>query len=121
MNRTVSLDQQKPVELSKGAKSMIRSLVVANGKKRISIHKIKQHEFFQNVKWSDIDKAKFKMPKVNQREPDSGQFDLVDPDSCDEDWQHEYVELQTNDNDNSSSDSNQFSHLIETSAGQGAN
>ena len=33
------------------------------------------------------------MPKVNQRDPKSGQFDVIDPDSADEDFEHEYEEL----------------------------
>jgi len=43
--RAISVDI-KPVEVSQAAKSLIRGLIVANGKKRLSILKIKQHEFF---------------------------------------------------------------------------
>lgn len=45
-------------ELSPAAKSLIRSLIVANSKKRLCITKIKQHEFFKPIKFSDIEKAR---------------------------------------------------------------
>jgi len=54
---------------------------------------MKQHEFFKDVMWQDIEKAKIRMPEVSQRDPKSQQFDEIEPDSCDEDFQHEYTEL----------------------------
>ena len=49
------------------------------------------------------------MPEVRQRDPKSGTFDEVEPDSCDEDFEHEYEELCGRDSD--SNDSSKFAHL----------
>mmetsp|Transcript_25362 Transcript_25362/g.31754 ORF Transcript_25362/g.31754 Transcript_25362/m.31754 type:complete len:150 (+) Transcript_25362:585-1034(+) len=81
-----SSPRSKVAKLSDPAKDLIRGLIVANGKKRLSIHKIKKHEFFRPIVWSDIEKVKIKMPKVSQREPKSGMFEDVEYDSCDEDF-----------------------------------
>ena len=59
------------------------------------------------------------MPKVIQRDPKSGQFDVIDPDSADEDFEHEYDELCQNNNSDRGSDNSsqqQFAHLPENSA-----
>jgi len=111
------MSQKKPakIEISAAAKSLIRGLVVPNSKKRMSINKIKLHEFFKPIKFSDIEKERIKMPKVNLRDPKSGEFDNVEPDSADEDFEHEYEELCLNQNDRSSSNSSHnFDHLKET-------
>lgn len=81
------------LEISAAAKSLIRGLVVANGRKRMSINKIKQHEFFSPIKFADVEKARIKMPKVELKNPRSGMFDEIEPDSADEDFEHEYEEL----------------------------
>ena len=50
-------------------------------------------------------------------------FDEVEPDSADEDFEHEYEDIcQKNnpDNDLESNDSNQFAHLAEVVRGQDA-
>ena len=81
------------LEISSAAKSLIRGLILANGKKRMSINKIKQHDFFKPIKFADVEKARIKMPAVELRNPRSGQFDEIEPDSADEDFEHEYEEL----------------------------
>jgi len=90
-------------------------LIVANGKKRLSINKIKQHEFFTAIKFRDIEKTRIKMPAVDMKDPRSGMFDEIEPDSCDEDFEHEFEELaqQCGSNNTSSESSNQFAHLKE--------
>ena len=104
-----SSPKAKKIKLSDEAKSLIRGLIVANGKKRLSIHKIKKHEFFGSINWTDIEKLKIRMPHVRQREPNGGNFEEVEPDSCDEDFEHEYEELIGRDSNSGSS--NQFAHL----------
>lgn len=48
------------------------------------------------------------------KNPRSGLFDEIEPDSCDEDFEHEFEELnQRNGSDDSSNESNQFAHLKE--------
>ena len=85
--RTISLNTGKPaVEISAAAKSLIRGLVLANGKKRLNIHKIKQHDFFKPIRWADIEHCRVKMPAVEQRDPRSGMLDEIEPDSADEDF-----------------------------------
>ena len=89
-----------------------------SGKKRMSINKIKLHEFFKPIRFSDIEKERIPIPKVNMREPKSGDFDVIDPDSDDEDFDHEYRELYQQDNNNGDSDSDasspNFDHLKES-------
>lgn len=43
--------------ISSEAKSMIRSLIVAEGSKRISIHKLKKHPYFASVRWNEAEKG----------------------------------------------------------------
>ena len=43
------------------------------------------------------------MPSVHQRDPKCGMFEDVEPDSCDEDFEHEYEELVGRNSDSSSS------------------
>ena len=76
-----------------------------SGKKRLSINKIKLHEFFKPIRFSDIEKERIPIPRVNMREPKSGDFDVIDPDSDDEDFDHEYRELYQKDNNKGDSDS----------------
>ena len=45
------------------------------------------------MKWADVEQAKLKMPLVLRRDPTSGDFDDIEPDSDDEDFQHEYREV----------------------------
>lgn len=56
------------------------------------------------------------MPKVQQRDPKSGLFDEIEPDSADEDFEHEFEELCQNNvpgakDDSDSEESGQFAHL----------
>ena len=58
------------------------------------------------------------MPKVDQRDPKSGMFDEIEPDSADEDFQHEYDELcgdrvinRQDVDDSSERTDDQFAHL----------
>ena len=80
-------------EVSAAAKSLIRGLIVPNSKKRLTINKIKSHDFFKPISFSDIEKTRIKMPSVEMKNPTSGMFDEIEPDSCDEDFEHEYEEL----------------------------
>ena len=93
--RTISTSHQNPAipELSPAAKSLIRGLIVAKGKKRLSINKIKQHEFFQPINFNDVERTRIKMPAVEMKDPRSGMFDEIEPDSADEDFEHEFEEL----------------------------
>ena len=76
---------------------------MANGKKRLGINKIKQHDFFKPISFSDVEKARIKMPAVSLKNPRSGLFDEVEPDSADEDFEHEYEELCGKQNSDDSS------------------
>ena len=59
------------------------------------------------------------MPDVEKKDPRSGMFDEIEPDSADEDFEHEFEELcQRNDSDSQSSrSSGQFAHLKESLKG----
>ena len=74
---------------------------------------MKKHDFFKPIKWSDVEHCRIKMPSVEQKDPKSGMFDEIEPDSADEDFDHEYEELCANNgyNDKSSNESGQFDHL----------
>ena len=109
--KRISSTSAEPAQLSDAAKKLIRGLIVPNGKKRLNIHKIKNHEFFAKIKWDQVEKVKLPMPKVHQRDPTSGMFEDVEPDSCDEDFEHEYEELVGRQSDSNSSI--QFAHLKE--------
>ena len=70
------------------------------------------------------------MPKVNQRDPKYGDFDAIELDSADEDFEHEYDELAinpipvTNIDDSELESAGQFDHLkssIEAKPGQPIN
>ena len=119
--RTISTTKSNPLipEISAEAKSLIRGLIVANGKKRLSINKIKQHEFFQPIKFQDVEKTRIKMASVEMKNPRSGMFDEIEPDSADEDFEHEFEELchKGGSVDSSSRSSNQFAHLKESLQG----
>ena len=107
--RTLSAARPNGFEVSPAAKSLIRGLIQPNSKKRTSIHKLKQHEFFKPLKWSDVENCRIRMPKVDLKDPKSGQFDMIEPDSCDEDFEHEYEALC----EKSSNNSGQFAHLAD--------
>ena len=81
----------------------------------MSINKIKQHDFFKPIKFSDIEKLRIKMPVVDLKNPKTDNFDEIEFDSDDEDFAHEYEELigRKSSNDDSSHNEN-FSHLKET-------
>ena len=106
-------------QLSAEAKSLIRALIVPSGKQRLSIHKIKQHDFFKPISFRDVEKCRIEMPMVRQRDPKSGDFDEVEPDSCDEDFQHEFEELNARDNSDSGEDDGNFAHLPSRGGGKG--
>ena len=59
------------------------------------------------------------MPTVEMRNPNSGTFDEIEPDSADEDFEHEYEELCQKDGsaNQSSGSSAQFAHLKESMNG----
>ena len=42
------------IKISAVAKNLISGLIVASGKRRFSIHKIKNHEFFADIDWSEL-------------------------------------------------------------------
>ena len=47
-----------------------------------------------------------KMPKIEMKDPRSGMFDEIEPDSADEDFEHEFEELcQKNNSDDTGSHS----------------
>jgi len=54
--RTISrtLSVSKP-EISPETKSLISGLIKPNGKNRLSILKIKQHDFFKPISWADVE------------------------------------------------------------------
>jgi hypothetical protein len=81
--------------VSANAKSFVHSLVVADGSKRISISKLKKHKFFQKINWSNLEKGHVKMPNVKLKKPKVENFDEIQYDSDDPDFQHEYEALET--------------------------
>ena len=93
--RTISSCHPNPAvpEISAAAKSLIRGLIVVSSKKRLTINKIKSHEFFKPISFQDVEKTRIKMPSVEMKNPSSGTFDEIEPDSADEDFEHEYEEL----------------------------
>ena len=116
--RTISTS--RTFEISDAAKDLIRGLVLPSSKKRMPIHKIKQHDFFKDLKWADVEKSRIKMPEVESRGPRSGMFDEIEPDSADEDFEHEYEELcNKHDAMHGSNDEDQFAHLEEKGSGKG--
>ena len=82
------------VQLSEAAKKLIRSLIVANSKKRLSIDKIKQQKFFAGIKWSDVEFGRCKVPRVLLKEPKAENFDEISYDSDDEDFAHEFQSFE---------------------------
>ena len=51
------------------------------------------------------------MPVVEQRDPQSGSFEEIEPDSADEDFDHEYEEMCAINGYNNKSQSDLFAHL----------
>ena len=69
---------------------MIRSLIVSEGRKRLSIDKIKTHKFFAGLRWNDVEQGRCIVPTVTMKEPKAENFDEISFDSEDEDFAHEW-------------------------------
>ena len=81
--------------MSKEAKNLIRNLITPKSKKRLIIPKIKQHPFFKGINWNHAENGKLSnRPKVAMRHPESADFDEISPDSEDEDFEHEYMDMK---------------------------
>ena len=78
------------VKVSGIAKQLIRSLIVPDAKKRLPIEKIKSHQFFAGIKWTDVEQGKCKVPRVLLKEPKAENFDEISYDSDDADFAHEF-------------------------------
>lgn len=76
--------------LSAQAVSLIEGLVVVEGKQRLTISQIKNHAFFKEVNWDQVERGEMEMPTIPIKSPDASNFDEITFDSCDEDWQHEF-------------------------------
>jgi hypothetical protein len=75
--------------ISEDAKNMVRSLIVAEGEKRITIQKLKKHPFFAKIRWDHAEKGQLKMPVVKLKKPKAENFDEIQYDSDDQDFIHE--------------------------------
>jgi serine/threonine protein kinase len=72
--------------LSAEAMSLIKGLVVVEGRHRLTISQIKKHPFFKEVNWQQIERGEVIMPTIPIKSPDACNFDEITFDSCDEDW-----------------------------------
>ncbi len=80
---------EKATAISLEAKDMIRSLIVADGEKRITIPRLKKHPFFAKIRWDLAEKGQLKMPVVKLKKPKAENFDEIQYDSDDQDFIHE--------------------------------
>lgn len=69
--------------ISDDAKNMVRSLIVAEGEKRITIQKLKKHPFFAKIRWDHAEKGQLKMPVIKLKKPKAENFDEIQYDSDD--------------------------------------
>ena len=63
--------------LSAEAKHFIRSLIIADGNKRMTIQKLKKLPFFEKIKWDIAEKGLLKMPIVKLKKPKAENFDEI--------------------------------------------
>jgi len=83
--------------LSAEAISLLKELIVVEGKDRLPIGDIKKHAFFKDVDWLLVELGEVKMPDIPIKSPDPHNFDEITFDSCDEDWQHEFEDEPSDD------------------------
>lgn len=88
--------------MSSLAKDLISNLIKSDSKQRMPIQKIKKHKWFttnldkMGMKWSDIEKGQVTPPNVHLQEPLPDNFDEIQYDSDDQDFQHEFTNLYNN-------------------------
>lgn len=81
-------------ELSAEAKSLIKQLIVADGKKRLTVNKIKQSDLFAKYiqDWQDVESGRLDSDlRLEMKDPENEyEFEEICYDSDDADFQHEY-------------------------------
>ena len=81
-------------ELSSDAKSLIKSLLLPEGRKRLTVSQIKQSTLFKKYipNWKDVESGNLENEiRINFKDPsDEYAFDEVCYDSDDADFRHEY-------------------------------
>ena len=58
------------------------------------MNKIKDHKFFKPIDWKRIETGKIKPNPVPLKEPTAENFEDIDYDSDDEDFSHEFTDLE---------------------------
>ncbi|CAD8139178.1 unnamed protein product [Paramecium pentaurelia] len=77
-----------PNNISKEARDLLSQILKQSAFERISIEQIKQHNFFKDLDWLQLEKKEIKIPQLIQRFQQSKRAtgDLIDSDSCLDDY-----------------------------------